>query len=559
MHFRKLVLIFLCLAGFSATAQKDVIITQAGEEIRCRILDETPTRFKYAYLGPNNKILRNEIFKNLVSSFKYNYYDRDLLKNEKEIVRVPVSKKESKEDPKAKEEIDSKKVIVENKKPVDVPKPQVDLNKPSYPVNQNKTSQSPAVTTNPINVEEPKAEPKPEEKPKIESAKVADAKPIVNPSFESKPISSPENIKTPEINLTKEEVLPKTVEPPVKNDTKLNSKTNKKDSKKPELKENKPPKEEIKPIESSKPVVELASKELKLEDKISVPNNVESKPEQNNTVKVQPKEPEALIKEKVIETAKTDKKEEEPKKKAEIKTNPIKTPSPAPKESKDILADKKPKSDYKDFMRFRVGIKGGLGNVIIKDTDTSPYGLYKEKLQRGWMFGADATYFLNDFFGLGVKYNSLQTTNNSNKLDFLNPITDLEIKNGALSNRVSQKFIGPSIVLRKSFDFKTYLVLNLSPGVNLYTDKGIVNAANYKFTGFSYGGNASLGIDFLMGNDIFGRDIIFTIEAGYNYGEISKITQSGANLSKIPGKPISLNRLDFGLGLRFTRFPMYLR
>jgi hypothetical protein len=69
--------LFLILSA-QAYAQRDLIITQAGEEIRCKILDETPTRFIYAYLGPKKKVLRNEIFKNLVTSFKYNHYDNDI-------------------------------------------------------------------------------------------------------------------------------------------------------------------------------------------------------------------------------------------------------------------------------------------------------------------------------------------------------------------------------------------------------------------------------------------------------------------------------------------------
>jgi hypothetical protein len=84
------VLVFLAFVfiGSKTYAQKDLIITQAGEEIRCKILDETPTRFVYAYLGPKNKILRNEIFKNLVSSFKYSYYPSDVLKNDKLIEKA---------------------------------------------------------------------------------------------------------------------------------------------------------------------------------------------------------------------------------------------------------------------------------------------------------------------------------------------------------------------------------------------------------------------------------------------------------------------------------------
>ena len=84
-------------------AQRDIIITQADEEIRCRILDETPTRFIYAYIGPKGKVLRNEIFKNLVKNFNYNQYDSDIVtanikdgrerKSKKSAIEIDKSKK----------------------------------------------------------------------------------------------------------------------------------------------------------------------------------------------------------------------------------------------------------------------------------------------------------------------------------------------------------------------------------------------------------------------------------------------------------------------------------
>ena len=80
--FNKVRIVLFLVLGFSITqalAQRDQIITQAGEKIRCRILDETPNRFIFAYLSPSGKVLRNEIFKNSVSEFKYNFYSSDIV------------------------------------------------------------------------------------------------------------------------------------------------------------------------------------------------------------------------------------------------------------------------------------------------------------------------------------------------------------------------------------------------------------------------------------------------------------------------------------------------
>ena len=75
--FKFLIVGALILVANGAYAQRDMILTQAGEEVRCRIIDETPVRFVFAYLK-DGKPYRSEIFKNLVTSFKFNFYDKDL-------------------------------------------------------------------------------------------------------------------------------------------------------------------------------------------------------------------------------------------------------------------------------------------------------------------------------------------------------------------------------------------------------------------------------------------------------------------------------------------------
>jgi hypothetical protein len=99
--------ILIVAGSIKAEAQRDAIITQANEEIRCRILDETPARFVYAYIGPKGKVLRNEIFKNLVKDFEYNRYDSDLVitdfdkskskMGQKENIDIPDKRKTSRE------------------------------------------------------------------------------------------------------------------------------------------------------------------------------------------------------------------------------------------------------------------------------------------------------------------------------------------------------------------------------------------------------------------------------------------------------------------------------
>lgn len=424
--FKVIVVFAFILIGTKTYAQKDLIITQAGEEIRCKILDETPTRFVYAYLGPKNKILRNEIFKNLVSSFKYSYYPSDVLKNDK-LIEKTKSGQSNRAEP-------LKPSTVEEK-----------------PSTASKGKDNPA-------------------KKEVGTNNRKDAsKATSKDSLSTK--SSLEKAK-PSTTESTEKVAEKTVE------------------------------NTEKPLEDSKGD---------------------------------------------LKNSKTDKVAKE----ADAKKEEIK------KEDLSPLADAEPVSEFKNYLKYRIGAKGGLGNIIAKNTDTSPYGLYKEKLLRGWMFGVDAAYFFKDNIGIGATYTNFQARNSSTQLDYPNLFSGEAISGGQLSNKVSHKFVGPTFLFRKNIDYKTFAILTLSPGMHLYSDKGLTNQSAFKFKGQAYGAAATLGLDFLLGNDIFGRDIILSLEGGYNYGQITTIDNSIEKV-KLP-TAINLNRLDFTIGLRFTRFPMYLR
>ena len=197
--------------------------------------------------------------------------------------------------------------------------------------------------------------------------------------------------------------------------------------------------------------------------------------------------------------------------------------------------------------------------MLAKIETKDEFSLYQEKLLRGWTWGADASYFFGDNFGLGLMFNNFQSQNKAENIDYKNIITNENVTKGSLSNKRSTKFVGPVMYFRRNIDFKTMVILGLSPGAYLYSDKGTYNNSNYKFKGLDFGAAATLGVDFLLGNDITGRDIILILEAGYNYGKMRAIdlgVGSGAvNLST----PINLSRVDFTVGLRFTRYPKYFR
>lgn len=417
----KVIIVLFLVFGFSISqsfGQRDQITTQAGEKIRCRILDETPNRFVYAYLSPAGKVLRNEIFKNLVSEFKYNFYPSDIVTKGSKLPDGLGGARE--ENAAATQRVDTRK---------------------SEPT-----------------------------KAKSESKK---------------------DDKKNEVAETEEKTAAK-------------ESSSKKEAEKVEK------------------TTETAQKDKK---STTTPKDKKVTPKKES---VKPKKEEIVAK----------------------KEEKVVAPMAAPK------AD----NEFSNFLKWRVGGKGGFGNMLAKipTENASAYTLYQEKLLRGFTWGADAAYFPGDNVGFGLMFNNFQSRNKADNITFRNEILNT-LDTGSIENKRSIKYVGPVIYYRKNIDFKTMVILGLSPGVYFYKDKGSYNNANYTFDGMDFGGSATLGIDFLLGNDITGRDIILSLEAGYSYGKLRAMDFVGNNKAVNLATPIDLSRLDFTVGLRFTRYPKYFR
>ncbi len=450
---------FLTLISFGfigllqSNAQKDVIITQANEEIRCRILDETSTRFIYAYIGPKGKILKNEIFKNLVKDFKYNKYESDLAVLDKGKKKKKVKEEEV-------QVVDSKKKEDVKEKGVDTP----EANEPTVEV-----ALKPDVSL--------------EKSKEIKVDKNEQVKETRASSEPAKSESAQKPIETKEIQNTLEplanEKVVKTEEP--------------KASEKPKNTEQKAAIAEAKPVEKKR---EEVKKEIVLEKPEPVENTV---------------------------------------------------------------AESEVTTEFKNYLKWRVGVKGGIGNIRDNSFEAANvFGLYQEKLLKGWTFGADLAFFPMEGFGFGVVYTDFKSSNSDSDINYINQMTGVEAS-GSISNKISRKFVGPALFFRKSIDYKTFIVLGGGPGMYFYNDKGDYNGAAFNFTGKQWGAGATLGLDFLLGNDIIGRDIILSLEAGYNYGRLAELDYGDGNGPILLDKPIVMDRLDFSVGLRFMRFPRYFK
>ncbi len=578
INMSRLILFVVLFTSFKLAAQRDLITTQAGEEIRCRILDETPTRFRYAYIGKGDKILRNEIFKNLVKSFKYNYFDNDLVKSKDMGVsavsstsikaqRVDTRKGTAKSNTKSRkdqnEEVIAPQIMgVPEKEPAEKAVKPMDErrsenNNKQKDIGKNKSSED--NKTSEVNVKDKKEtvgdsqlnkerrkeaeiNKKPEETFSINKDESESINLEIDKAEKNQDIVLPESKKSEKIgkgeNLTNNENA----------EFIRNSKT---ETKKPSDSDKKTNIAETKNTEH----IDFDSSEKK--EITSQKTEVTAKKNENITNKELAVEPEKVV----IRNGSQPLNEQ--------KQTVVTSKEPVSQEVKDlkkaaqvekILPDQKIPDPYRNYLKYRVGVKTGIGNINQKALENeNAFGLYKEKLLKGWTFGADAAYFPKESFGLGFVFTNFQSKNSNGKLTYTNAITDELIIDGKINNHISTKFIGPSLFFRKGIDFKTFVVLGLAPGMYFYSDKGAYNDASFNFKGKDYGAAATLGLDFLLGNDLTGRDIILSLEAGYNYGRLKSLDYGNGQGPVTLSSPIIMDRLDFSIGLRFMRFPHYLK
>ena len=443
--YKSIIVLFLVfgLATVQSFGQRDQITTQAGEKIRCRILDETPSRFIYAYLSPAGKVLRNEIFKNLVSDFKYNFHSSDIVtKGNKMPVGLGGAREEN--------TVETQRVDTRKRESVKTDK------------EAKKSSKRNAKSS--------------DEKSVIKESSIKKAAEVSEKQSESADKQSGKTTQET-AKVTKEE---KSSRPSEKKVVEKKSSSDKKSTEKAE---------KIKPEEAT------AKKEVKKlkEEKAVMP-----------------------------------------------------------------LSTKKTDNEFSNYLKWRVGGRAGFGNMLAKIPTEDAYSLYQEKLLRGFTWGADVSYFFTDHIGAGLMFNNFQSNNKAENIAYRNEVLN-KTETGNISNKRSIKFVGPVLYYRKNIDFKTMVILGLSPGAYFYKDKGTYGEAGYTFTGMDFGGSATLGVDFLLGNDITGRDIILSLEGGYSYGKMRAVDFGTGGKAVNLATPIDLSRLDFTVGLRFTRYPKYFK
>jgi hypothetical protein len=119
---------------------------------------------------------------------------------------------------------------------------------------------------------------------------------------------------------------------------------------------------------------------------------------------------------------------------------------------------------------------------------------YYNGLRSGYSFGADITYFIQESYGVGFKYNRFLTSNSLNNVP-LTPKNGNPTFIGNLSNDISVNFIGPYFSLRSiPKNEKNALIMNLALGYVGYKNNEISDK-KYEATSSSFGAMLDFGYD----------------------------------------------------------------
>jgi hypothetical protein len=207
---------------------------------------------------------------------------------------------------------------------------------------------------------------------------------------------------------------------------------------------------------------------------------------------------------------------------------------------------------YENYQHFRIAINGGYSYQTAKVAESVPSDFkdYISELKSGYHFGGDLTYYFTEPLGFGFKYYLFKSSNSIDNI-YLED-TDGNRTYGKMSDDLTISFIGPTFSTRLlSHDKKNAFLMNLSLGYMSYSnDKVIID--KYKMTGSTMGLSFDIGYDIGLSENLsLGFQISFLSGTLFEYDWNDGTKTETIKLEK--GEYESLNRIDFSVGLRFSK------
>ncbi len=206
---------------------------------------------------------------------------------------------------------------------------------------------------------------------------------------------------------------------------------------------------------------------------------------------------------------------------------------------------------FQDFQRWRIALNGGYGYHIARVSKDTPRDLtsYAKKLKSGYVLGGDASYFITEHWGIGIKANMCKSTNSLDNI-YVEDISGHR-RYGKMSDDITVFFIAPTFSSRY-FDKekKNSVYALLSIGYLGYKNNYVV-IDKYQLTGSTLGTTVDIGYDIGL-NEKLALGFQFSFLTGYL---LEYTLKEGTHVQKIKleDQVHSLNRIEFSVGLRFVK------
>ena len=151
---------------------------------------------------------------------------------------------------------------------------------------------------------------------------------------------------------------------------------------------------------------------------------------------------------------------------------------------------------------LRVALQGGYGYRLgkISETGEAVVDQHNQRLKWGFTYGADATWYFDDSFGLGLKFNDMHS-----KAEDAVTVTynDGSQASGMYRDVVDLRFMGVMASSRLVFGNDRWIwMMSYGAGYLSYVDNGrVIDAMSIK--GGTLGACVETGIDFRLMNNLY--------------------------------------------------------
>jgi len=192
-----------------------------------------------------------------------------------------------------------------------------------------------------------------------------------------------------------------------------------------------------------------------------------------------------------------------------------------------IEKEKLRKSGNKEFSGFSIQAYGGWSHFTkyIPNYTAFSSDSYKE-LKNGYHLGVDFHYFINNNFGLGMRYSSIH---------FRNEFAPFQYD-------IQMQFIGPKIMARLIAPSKlVHFTTEVSPGKLFYTGE---KTNNNTFTGETFGFYIGQTVEFILN-----KNLLFYVSPSFTLSRFKEYERDNGGVIK-PMNIEKVNILSTALGFR---------